>query len=380
MKSTFSIKPILLGIIILLLNSCNSEMKMQVKLESTTPVFISGSDGYACFRIPAIISLANGDLLAFAEGRVGGCSDTGDIDLVMKRSKDHGATWGPIQIIWNDATNTCGNPAPVVDRNSGDIHLLSTWNLGEDHESEIIAGTSTDTRRVFHISSQDNGNSWLAPKDITATVKDPSWTWYATGPGSGIQLSHSNNKGRLVIACDHIEAESKKYYSHAIYSDDNGLNWKLGGTTPKDQVNECEVVELSDGRLLINMRNYDRNNKLRQIAFSEDGGITWKDQKFDSQLIEPICQASILSHSFQDKNLLLFSNPASTDKRANMSLRISYDQGISWTDSIELHIGPSAYSDLVVDQNKQIGCLFEMGDKSPYEQIAIAKINFSSRN
>ena len=374
MNSIYKASIILIGIVMIVLHSCKQDAKLELKLQGIIPVFIVGSDGYECFRIPAIVSTINGELLAFAEGRVGGCSDTGDIDLVMKRSKDNGNTWGPIKVIWNDSTNTCGNPAPVVDQKTGDIHLLTTWNLGEDHESEIIAGTSTDTRRVFHLVSKDAGQTWSEPKDITPAVKDPSWTWYATGPGSGIQLTHSGNKGRLVIACDHIEAKSKKYYSHVIYSDDNGQNWELGGTTPQDQVNECEVVELEDGRLLLNMRNYDRNNKLRQVAYSDDGGLSWKDQKFDSQLIEPICQASIQSHTFQNKNLLLFSNPASTEKRANMTLRVSYDQGENWANSITIFRGPSAYSDLVIDQNKQIGCLFENGESSPYERISYVNL------
>ncbi|MFT4565349.1 MAG: sialidase-1 [Saprospiraceae bacterium] len=380
MKSRYNVSIIFIVIILIALNSCKHDLKLEMELQDISPVFITGTDGYECFRIPAIVSLTNGDLLAFAEGRVGGCSDTGDIDLVMKRSMDLGSNWGPLQIIWNDSTNTCGNPAPVVDINTGDVHVLITWNLGEDHESEIIAGTSTDTRRVFHLLSKDEGSSWSTPKEITSTVKETSWTWYATGPGSGIQLSHSSNKGRLVIACDHIEAKSKKYYSHVIYSDDNGQSWELGGTTPQDQVNECEVAELTDGRLLLNMRNYDRNNKWRQIAYSADGGLTWKDQKYDAQLIEPICQASLQTITFENNNMLLFSNPASTEKRANMTLRVSYDQGESWADSITIFRGPSAYSDLVIDQNKQIGCLYEMGNKSPYEQIAFAKINLSSEN
>ncbi|MCA9080940.1 MAG: exo-alpha-sialidase, partial [Planctomycetaceae bacterium] len=100
----------------------------------------------------------------------------------------------------------------------------------------------------------------------------PDWTWYATGPGSGIQMEAGPHQGRLVIPCDHIQAQTKHYYSHVIYSDDHGASWRLGGSSPQHQVNECEVVELDDGRLLLNMRNYDRSHKARQVAFSNDGG------------------------------------------------------------------------------------------------------------
>lgn len=335
-------------------------------------VFTAGESGYTCFRIPAMLVTQSGDLLAFAEGRKNGCSDTGDIDLVMKRSGDGGKSWGPLAVIWNDGDNTCGNPAPILEAESGKLILLSTWNLGEDREREIIDQTSKDTRRIFVLSSDDEGRSWSDPREITRAVKAPTWTWYATGPGSGIQLLHGNYRGRLMVACDHIEAGSKKYYSHVIYSDDQGKTWQLGGTTPLDQVNECEVVERTDGNLLLTMRNYDRSRRMRQRALSFDGGSTWKYQGFDSTLIEPICQASIhrLSFPIQGRSKIAFSNPASKEKRENMTVRISFDEGESWPLAQVLHEGPSAYSDLVALSPTRLGCLFEGGRESPYEGIA----------
>ena len=141
--------------------------------------------------------------------------------------------------------------------------------------------------------SADDGATWSQPREITSDVKKPNWTWYATGPGSGIQIQHGPHTGRLVIPCDHIEAETKHFYSHVIFSDDHGATWALGGSTPQHQVNECEVVEISGGRLLLNMRNYDRTHKARQVATSDDGGLTWGDQRFDLTLVEPTCQAAI---------------------------------------------------------------------------------------
>lgn len=338
--------------------------------QPSQPVFMAGEEKYTCFRIPAIIKLKNGDLLAFAEGRKNGCSDTGDIDVVMKRSTDGGRSWSSLQVIWNDGDNTCGNPAPVIDSSSGHISLLTTWNLGSDRESQIIDQKSTGTRRVYLIRSKDRGNSWSKPKDITAKVKLNNWTWYATGPGSGIQIKNGSFRGRIIIGCDHIEAITKKYYSHAIYSDNHGRTWKLGGSSPRDQVNECEVVELPGNRLMMNMRNYDRNQKTRQVMFSDDGGLSWSGQKHQQDLIEPICQASLLSHN----NLLFFSNPASQDKREKLCIKISYNHGITWPDSILLYAGPSAYSDLVLLSDKNIGCLYERGEESPYEQITFESV------
>ncbi|MBN1541395.1 exo-alpha-sialidase [candidate division KSB1 bacterium] len=337
------------------------------------PVFIGGTEGYDTFRIPALITAPSGDLLAICEGRKKDRTDSGDIDLVMKRSFDHGESWSDLQVIWDDGDNTCGNPCVVVDHKTKMIWLLMTHNLGIDREPEIIAQTSQGTRTVWASYSADDGNSWSNPKEITADVKKKEWTWYATGPGNGIQLQ----SGRLVIPCDHIEAESGGYYSHVIYSDDNGESWHLGGSTPQDQVNECQVVELDDGRLLLNMRNYDRQQEARMISTSADGGLTWSAIRPDSQLIEPICQASLIrlqAEQAEKKSLLLFSNPAHRQERIRMTVRLSPNEGESWPFATELTSGPSAYSSLAVLSDGRIGCLFETGVDSPYERIVLTRL------
>lgn len=338
-------------------------------------IFKGGNEGYRCFRIPAIVATNNGTLLAFAEARKKGCSDTGDIDLVMKRSTDGGKSWGPLEIVWDDGDNTCGNPAPVVDRTTGNILLLSTWNLGTDHEKDIIDGKSKDTRRIFVLRSADDGKTWSAAREITKDTKKDNWTWYATGPVNGIQVMKGKYKGRLVIPCDHIEAGSKKYYSHAIYSDDGGEHWQLGNRTPQDQVNECTVAELSNGNLLLNMRNYN-DSRLRQVAVSTDGGHTWSALKGDPALMEPVCQASLLRYDYAGKKpFLAFSNPASKEKRVNMTVRISYNNGKTWKFSKVLYEGPSAYSNLVALPNGNLACLFEAGVKDAYEGIVFREVS-----
>ncbi len=342
-------------------------------------LFKSGSDGYHTFRIPAIVLTTKGNMIAFAEGRKNGSSDTGDIDLVMRKSNDGGKTWSDLIVLWDDGDNVCGNPAPVVDRSSGIIYLLSTWNLGEDHESEIIGQSSKDTRRIFILESSDEGNTWSVPKEITSSVKLDNWTWYATGPCHGIQVKNGKFKDRLIIPCDHIEAQTKKYFSHIIYSDDHGHSWHLGGSTPQDKVNECSIVELPGGVLMLNMRNYDRKEKSRKVSLSDDGGLTWGNIYPDKNLIEPICQASLLRYSYQEsgKSRMLFSNPADKDKRENMTLKISYDEGKTWTNSLLLFSGPSAYSDLVKLPNGNIGCLFEAGHENPYEGIVFRVVKLT---
>jgi sialidase-1 len=337
-------------------------------------LFKAGDEGYSCFRIPAIITTTKGSLLAFAEARKKSCDDAGDIDLVMKRSEDGGKTWSKMTIVWNDGEHTCGNPAPVVDERTGNILLLSTWNLGTDHEWQIINGKSKDTRRIFSLVSTDNGNSWSSAKEITNEVKLPGWTWYATGPCNGIQMRSKKHPGRILIPCDHIEAESKKYYSHVIYSDDGGNHWKLGGTTPTDQVNECTIAELPRGKLLLNMRNYNAK-RTRQTTVSKDGGLSWSALQNDAALIEPVCQASMIRYNYKGKKqCLAFSNPANQKQRVNMTVKLSFNKGKSWQKEFSVYSGPSAYSNLVVLPNGALACFFEAGIKSAYEGIAFKEV------
>jgi sialidase-1 len=174
------------------------------------PLFDSGEGGYHTYRIPALAVTTTGTVLAFCEGRKNGGGDSGDIDLVVRRSTDGGKSWGAQQVIWDDAGNCCGNPCAVVDRNTGTIWLLSTWNRGDDCTNARSSPRRAGTRVACSCSARtDDGRTWSAPQEITATTKRTNWTWYATGPGSGIQIEHGPHRGRLVIPCDHIEADDE---------------------------------------------------------------------------------------------------------------------------------------------------------------------------
>ncbi|MBE3099381.1 MAG: exo-alpha-sialidase [Planctomycetes bacterium] len=331
-------------------------------------VFLAGAEGYHTYRIPSLIVTPKGTVLAFCEGRKAGRGDSGNIDLVLKRSTDGGNTWQPMQIVWDDGPNTIGNPCPVVDRSTGTIWLPLTRNRGEDNEAQIKNRTSKESRTVWMTKSTDDGVTWAKPVEITATTKSPDWTWYATGPGCGIQL----RSGRMVIPCDHALAGSGLYRSHVIYSDDHGETWKLGGVIG-DKVNECQVVELGDGSLLMNMRNY-RGTKCRAVSTSRDGGLTWTPAQDDPALVEPVCQAALIRIADPQnagRGILVFSNPAST-KREKMTVRLSLDEGKTWPISGLLSSGPAAYSALAMLPDGRIGCLFEYGEKSPYEKISLA--------
>lgn len=337
-----------------------------------TDVYVSGEGGYHTYRIPSVIQTQKGTLLAFCEGRKRSRSDAGDIDLLLRRSTDGGLSWSEPQVVWDDGDNTCGNPCPVVDQETGTIWLLLTWNAGDVSEAKIQPGFGRDSRRVFVSHSKDDGQTWAEPQEITEKAKDKSWSWYATGPGGGIQLTRGKHKGRLVIPCDH-KLPREIGYSHVIYSDDHGQTWQLGGSTPADKCNECEVVELTDGRLLLNMRSHDKNYKARWISYSDDGGLTWSTPKQDPTLVEPICQASIRRYRWPEGDkpgVLLFSNPGTTNGREKLTIRASYDDGQSWPKSRVLYPKGSAYSCLVVLADGSIGCLYE---KDGYKRIVFAR-------
>lgn len=330
-----------------------------------TPVFTAGQGDYHTYRIPSLIVSAKGTLLAFCEGRKAGRGDAGNIDLVLRRSTDGGQTWGPLQVVWDDGDNTCGNPCPIVDASTGTIWLLLTHNLGKDTEQQIVNGTAAGSRTAWVSKSTDDGATWAKPVEITEGVKQKDWTWYATGPGVGIQLA----SGRLVIPCDNKNLGGKVLQSHVIYSDDHGATWKLGGSVGPN-CNESQVIARADGSLLLNMRNHGPE-KRRLIATSKDAGLTWTPPTIAQDLIEPTCQGSILSHP-REKGLVLFSNPAST-KRESMTLRVSSDDAATWDAQRVLHAGPAAYSCLAVPPDNAITCLFECGEKQPYETITLAR-------
>jgi len=336
-----------------------------------TEVYSSGEAGYHSFRIPSVIATQKGTLLAFAEARRTGASDAGDIDLVVKRSTDRGRSWSPIQIVGDNGGNTFGNPCPVLDRNTGALWLLSTHNRGADREKDIIAGTSQAGRTVWVMKTIDDGVTWSTPVEITTSVKKPDWTWYATGPGVGIQTSG----GRLVIPGNHAEAGSGIHRSHIVFSDDGGKNWSLGASSDAG-TNESQIAELADGRLMLNMRNHPpKPENFRMVAKSDDLGRTWSPALPDRALIEAPAQASLLrltTTKTADRNRLLFANPASV-RRERLTVRLSYDEGSTWLIARVVHEGPAAYSSLVVLPDRSIGLLFERGDRSPYERITFAR-------
>lgn len=362
------------------------------------PVFISGTEGYKSFRIPAIIGLPNGDLLAFCEGRVYGAGDFGDIDIVAKRSTDQGKTWGTLQNIVNMDTLQAGNPAPVVDLTDPDYpngRIFLFYNTGNNHEGEVRKGNGM--REVWYKTSSDNGHTWSDPVNITLQTHRPrqpqvnpsynfseDWRSYANTPGHAMQFSTGKYKGRIFVAANHSigdpQSQFTDYKAHGYYTDDHGKAFHLSATVEVPGSNESTAAELSNNRMMMNSRNQKGDFRQRIISISSNGGSTWDTTYFDPALPDPVNQGSLLSIGTQKgKAILAFCNAADANRRDNLTLRISFDEGKTWKKNFVIAKSKdgkgdySAYSDLVNISKNVIGVLYE---KEGYSKIVFTSIHW----
>ncbi len=340
-------------------------MKYSKAWEQT--LFTAGEAGYAVFRIPAVIALPNGHVLALAEGRRHSVSDTGEIDIVQKISSDGGRTFGEVTVAVAGNGDTAGNPCPVYDRVTGRIVMTFNRNNAAGPEKMILRGLAP--RTVHVIESADGGKTWDAERDITASVKHDDWTWYAMGPCHALQTT----SGRLVFPCNHavLNPEGGRplpYRSHTIYSDDHGASWYVGADIAEN-TNECSVAQCADGSLLMNMRSF-RGDGCRALALSRNEGETFDDFRTERTLPDPCCQGAILTVCRNGKEIVLFSNSAHPTERINMSIHESADSGLTWTEGTVVDTAPTAYSDLTELDGGRIGILYETGRAGmPYDKI-----------
>ena len=359
--------------------------------QEVSKVFISGTEGHKSFRIPAIISLPDGKLLAFAEGRVNGSNDFGDINIVLKCSNDNGKSWGAITTLVDYNNFQAGNPAPVVDLTDPlfpDGRIFLFYNTGNNHEGEVRKGNGL--REVWYKTSSDGGSSWSDPVNITTQVHRPrqpqvnpaynfgeDWRSYANTPGHAIQFKEGIYRGRILVPANHSKGDPEKtwddYESHAYYTDDHGKTFNLSMSLKIPGSNEATAAEISGNGLILNARNQKGDIKARIVALSRNGGESWDSIWFDKNLPDPVCEGSILNAGqINGKNVLAFCNAASTINRDSLTLRISYDEGRTWPLAIPVDRAPSdknpddftAYSDLVRISGDAIGVLYERDDYS----------------
>jgi sialidase-1 len=356
----------------LLIISCETSTRKDIPVQMKV-LWSQDDTTYNNYRIPSLIVTKNNTVLAFSEGREEG--DAGNIDILLRRSLDNGKTWEEQIVVWDDSVNSCGNPCPVIDQNTGRINLLMTWNLGSDHEADIIRKRSKNTRIPFISYSDDDGLTWSKPKNLLESCKDEDWGWYATGPGVGIQILSGEHSGRLVIPCnnsftepENISRDGFGYGCHLLLSDDGGMNWRRSEIITTN-VNESQIVELNDGVLMMNMRSY-HGKACRAISYSHDGGETWSEVQNEPQLVESTCQASLIQYgSFKQSEMYLFSNPSVSIGRTHMTIKASFDDCETWSNSKLVYTGPSAYSSMTKLPDGNIGLFFEAGENNSYEKM-----------
>lgn len=346
-------------------------------------VFESGKDGNATYRIPAIIKLKSGKLLAFAEGRRKGAGDFGDVNIVLKTSDDNGKTWSEMKDVAENSELQAGNPAPVVDYfdkkfPKGRIFLF--YNTGNNTEQQVRKGNGK--REVWYKTSVDEGKTWSEPVNISNQVKLPDWRSYANTPGHALQITKGKFKGRIIVPFNYSKGEPEKdfsdYMATAYYSDDHGKTFKLSNDIGIKGSNESTAAELPNNSILLNSRNQKGDEKYRIFARSQNGGESWNEVGFDKNLPDPVCQGSLLN--ITDK-IIAFSNNADQKNRNNLTLRISFDEGKNWTKSIlvdgkenlKTNEDFTAYSDLVLIDKNRIGILYE---KEDYKKIVFKIIKW----
>ncbi len=383
---------------IILLYSLSLFCLLSTVAQEKVPVFTSGTEGHKSYRIPAIIKIPNGDLLAFCEGRVNGSGDFGDINIVLKKSHDHGKTWSTLETIVDADSLQAGNPAPVVDLTDPaypDGRIFLFYNTGNNHEGEVRKGKGL--REVWYKTSADGGMTWSPAVNITTQVHRPKqpqvnaaynftedWRSYANTPGHALQFAGGPYKGRIYIAANHSAGAPKgrfeDYFAHGFYTDDHGKTFQLSQNVTLPGSNEATAASLSGSGLLLNARNQRGDVRARIIARSNDGGQTWATIALDKNLPDPICEGSILNIGVKKrKHMLAFCNAADTAKRNNLTLRISFDEGQSWAKSILLDKSEdgrkdfTAYSDIVKVSKKEIGVLYE---RDGYSQIVFTLVNW----
>jgi sialidase-1 len=316
----------------------------------------------ACYRIPAIITAPNGDVVVAIDERVPSCADlrgSNDINIVIRRSHDNGKTWSEIETVVNyPEGQSASDPSFILDETTNTLFLFFNF---------MDLNTEKDVYYFRLTQSRDNGKTWSEPLDITSQISKPEWhnDFKFISSGRGIQT----RAGKLLHTLVNLENGL-----HFFGSDDHGKNWHLL-SKPIVPGDESKIVELADGTWMINSRVNSAG--IRYIHTSTDDGQTWITAP-ETSLIDPGCNASIIRCTSiadgADENRLLFANAKSTNDRQNLTIRISYDEGTTWTAGKTIYEGSSAYSSMTILANGDIGLFFEADN---YRQNTFVRISLA---
>jgi hypothetical protein len=320
----------------------------KLELLSSQALFISGENETHTFRIPAIATATNGDLIVACDARKNSSADIiheRAIDIVFRRSVDSGQTWTPMEVMDPVTAGGCSDPSLIVDETTSDIFCFYNYMSNDKASKEY---------RFYVQKSANHGKSWSVPVDITEQIAGPELkdAFKFITSGRGIQT----RDGKLIHNFVHVE-----HGATLFSSDDHGESWSPMNTVrPGD---ESKVVQLHDDSLMVNSRF---SPGMRFVHRSSDGGKTW-DSSADQGLPDPRCNACIIQYTakkdgyLQDR--LIFCNAASNSGRKNLAVRISYDGGLTWSQGRVIDAGEAAYSEMTILGDGSLGVLYEPGHK-----------------
>jgi sialidase-1 len=353
------VKPIMLTLVLLTLS-----VAARPDAKPPAPVFKGRSDASMAFRIPALLPLPAGPLLAFAELRPT-LADNGTNDLVVSSSPDAGGTWTTPRVIADLPARSLNNPC-VVQVGRG-LHAGRTLLLfqsfptgcGETCVEPGVIGEKICQTLIIH--SDDRGATWSASRDITAGTKRPTGvTSVASGPGVGIQLTVGPHAGRILIPFN--EGPYGAWRVYAAWSDDGGDTWSFGEPAPDGSPgrgNEVQAVERPDGSILMVSRQFGGGGR-RKSTVSRDGGATWSPLMTVPDLVDPSCMGGLAARTVGGRQTIVCSGPGSPTARVDGTLWASFDGGVTWPASVRIADGPFAYSVPTFLDDRRVGVLYEI--------------------
>lgn len=392
-----------------------------VRIQPVEPVLLRtgvalrqhGADGIHTSRIPGLETAVNGDLIAIYDARYESSRDLqGDIDICMQRSTDGGMSWGAVSRVldqgkWGrlpEKFNGVSDANILVDRTTGHLYVAGLWMHGVKEAQtgrwipNLTADSTcwnhqwrgkgsqpgwdvTETSQYLLTKSEDNGYTWSEPMNLTRELKNHDWWLAAPAPGHGITL----DDGTLVIPSQGRDAQGRSF-SSIVWSKDKGKSWHMSKPAFSN-VTECMAVQLSDGRIMLNMRdNTNRGDSVsngRRICVTDDLGETWLEHPTSKKaLVEPTCMASLHKHTYQEqgqtKSILLFLNPESFHKRDHITLKVSYDDGMTWPSDRKILLDEYAgrgYSCITSINDSLIGVLYESSQADlVFQQIGLDEL------
>lgn len=331
-----------------------------------------GDDGVAAFRIPGLVTTNAGTLLGVYDARYNSSVDLQEhVDIGLSRSTNGGKTWEKMRIPMTfgqyeglpTGQNGVGDPSILVDKQTGTIWIVAAWTHGMGNRrawfNSLPGMTIHETAQLMMVRSDDDGKTWSAPINVTSQVKDPSWRFLLQGPGRGISM----NDGTLVFPTQYIDPQGLPH-AGIMCSKDHGSTWTISAPA-RDNTTEAQVAEVTPGVLMLNMR--DNRGGSRAVSITSDYGKTWTEHPSNrSALQEPVCMASLIKVEAKDnilaKDLLLFSNPNTTKDRKNMTIKASFDGGLTWKESNQLLLDEDygwGYSCLTMIDKETVGILYE---------------------